>query len=105
MLTREQILGARPVLGSLEVPEWGGAVAIRRIGALDVAALSDEQDSGRRTVLMVRFGVAAEDGQPLFTAEDDAWLAQQPWDLTLRVARAVAEHSGISAPAEAIAGN
>ena len=99
MLTRNQVFGVKPRLGSLEVPEWGGTVALRPIGPLALAEIHDDTERRRTAVVMVREGVATPDGAPMFTAADDAWLAAQPWDLMLRIATAVSEHSGITAPA------
>jgi hypothetical protein len=105
MLSREQIKGTSAPLREVDVPEWGGAVALRALGPLDLAEVSDQPDGGRRTVVTVRCGVADGDGKRLFTPEDDVWLADQPWSLMLRLATAISEHSGIGASAETAPGN
>lgn len=106
MLTRDAVMNAaKPALGSINVPEWGGQIAIRMLGAVEVADLSDEPNAGRRTLLMVMFGAASADGARLFSDADEGWLRGQPWDVILRVSRVVGEHCGLSGKADTDAGN
>lgn len=106
MLTRDAVMSAaKPALGSIDVPEWGGEIAIRMLGAIEVADLADEKNDGRRTLLMVLFGAAASDGTRLFTDADEDWLRAQPWDRILRISRVVGEHCGLSGKADTDAGN
>lgn len=106
MLTRDAVMAAaKPSLGTLDVPEWGGEIALRHLGAVEVTTVNDEASAGRRNVLIVLFGAAAADGGRLFGDADEAWLNGQPWELILRVARAIGRHSGLFDTVEDVSGN
>lgn len=84
MLTREQILGMNAEKReTVDVPEWGGPVLVR-----SVSAAQEEQwfnivndwnekgicaPAGKRGSL-VMMGCINEDGTPLFTEKDAAWI-------------------------------
>lgn len=105
MLTRDMILASPLRLGSIDVPEWGGVVAIRALGIFEAVEVDDASGVAEQTVLAVLYGAAKEDGQRLFAADDKQWLTEQPWPLLLRVAKAVQEHTGAHAQMKDVLGN
>lgn len=107
MLTRDAILSTPlPPPATLDVPEWGGQVALRTLSLPEMLAFAAEQDAARRAVVMVRLCVAHHEGAPLFAAEDDPWLAGLPWALLQRLAQACMAHNGLTGEAqERAAGN
>lgn len=105
MLSRDEVMAAAtPKLDTVHVPEWGGEVAVRKLGAGHFTEFQ-AAEGARRYVLLIRFGVVNADCVPMFTAEDDDWLLSQPWDVVVRVANAVGTYSGILKPLEEAEGN
>lgn len=110
MLTRDQILAAGDAsaraVAPVPVPEWGGTVYVRLLDLPQALAWSGEQDTARKAALLVRFAVADEEGNPLFTDEDLDWLARQPQLTLQRVSVAALEHNGLTRQqGQAAAGN
>lgn len=81
MLTRNDILGqARPEVFTVEVPEWGGSVCIKRMSCREAEEYQDwlmEQGAGSDSMRMLnmRAGLLAivlcnADGDRLFASED-----------------------------------
>lgn len=109
MLTRDAILSAPlPAPAPLDVPEWGGQVALRTLTLEEALSFSaiPAADLARRAVVIVRLVVVQQSGERLFCEEDDPWLAGLPWDLLKRLAFACLGHNGLTAEAqERAAGN
>lgn len=84
LLNGEQILAADDsTFEDVDVPEWGGAVRVRVLGALErrdfekrYGQLKDNPDVDERT-LLVGACLVGEDGKPLFTADQLKALAQK----------------------------
>lgn len=101
MLTREQIIASpAPALAELDVPEWGGKVALRAISLREALDFSAEDNPARRAVMIVRMSVCDAAGAPLFGEADDEWLAGRAAGEIQRIALAAMEHNGLTASAE-----
>lgn len=112
MLKREDILGAAPRVETVNVPEWGGDVAVRPLTAGELwkwqDAWADEKrrHSGEAAALLVALSLCDDAGAALFTEEDVPALMRMPsaalaavWSAALRVNR-------LDKPAQdALAGN
>lgn len=108
MLSRDELLAVRPASpGTVDVPAWGGTVALRHLTLaelLDWQAASAAGSNG--TLRLVLLAVADASGARLFRDGDEGWLAQQPGMVVTAVAAAAIAHNGLNAAAtEAAAGN
>ena len=105
-LTKEQILGTKPVLKEVDVPEWGGSVWIRPVtldeqGKLADAGMKFEKanPSARlrgTTVKLVIWVTSDQDGNSLFAEADQPKLMEQPASVFLRLQDAILELSGLT---------
>ena len=82
MLGREDILKAPQRTKAVEVPEWGGSVIVRELGAVDAEDCSREcqgQVAGTHTVRRAKWVAKClidEDGKLLFAEHDVKALGQ-----------------------------
>jgi hypothetical protein len=87
----------------VDVPEWGGAVLVKAVG-------QDEQtvrwlswaptESVARQVSVAIACCVTEDGAPLFTPEDAAWLGTKSAAALGRVFKAACEVNGVGPGAD-----
>ncbi len=107
MLTREQILAAedRPI-ETVDVPEWGGQVCVRTIGADERDKWQDDMMEGkgknrkmnlaRVTASLCAIAMCDEGGVPIFTRADVTALGKKSASAMQRVFAAAARLSGIT---------
>jgi hypothetical protein len=101
MLTREQIIAAiterRRETLTVNVPEWGGDLAVARMSVEDLERTG--LDSGERTVAVMTRVIATclvgDDGERLFTDEQAADIAQGEIDVVARVFAKCLEVNGL----------
>lgn len=88
MLTRDQIREAADlVTEKVEVPEWGGAVFVKRMTALEVSEYHDKKKKmPSATVALLIYCAVDESGNNVFTPDDAEWLAQKSCKAVDRIA-------------------
>ncbi|GIV86631.1 MAG: hypothetical protein KatS3mg054_0660 [Chloroflexus sp.] len=109
LLNREQILAANDINHEVvEVPEWGGAVRVRGLTALErdrlMATFFDLEGGGRikaektaeYRVALAALGIVDEDGKRMFGDDDIAALGAKSPQAIERIADAVARLSGLT---------
>ncbi|MFZ5829139.1 MAG: hypothetical protein ACOY3P_03590 [Planctomycetota bacterium] len=106
--TREKILASRATtVAQIDVPEWGGAVFVRALGALDLMRLRDaappEDAAGeahlRFACQMLCCALCDANGARLFDDADAELLELLELAVLVRVAGEVRGHLGLSAEA------
>lgn len=97
-LTREQILGIKPKLQELEVPEWGGHVYLRPMNPAIAVQFSERLKANNNDSigLMVLYSVCDSEGNRFFTEEDLTNLAEKDLPGMNRIAKAAVEINGFS---------
>jgi hypothetical protein len=106
MLTKDQILKAKPQLKEVEVPEWGGTVYIRPITLQEQAKLADigtkyEKSSvldrmKNCTLRLIQWAVCDDAGNPMFEEADLVPLMKLSASACLRLQDAILAHSALS---------
>ena len=77
---------------TVDVPEWGRTVHVRKVGAAAITDLHDRRLGPDFVPLLVVHGLCEPDGSPAFAAADLAYVRDVlPGLGTLRVAQAVAD--------------
>ena len=96
-LDREQILRSDDrKLREVKVPEWGGSVYVRDMGA-DARDIFEGQlkDNDGTRALVAAFTICGEDGVLLFTTDDIAELGKKSSTALTRVLMASSELNGL----------
>ena len=100
MLNREQLLAARePIAGTVNVPEWGGEVGIRRMTAAEIVAMRDG-GVGDGIEWLCRFLASVlcdAAGEPLFAADDWQQLESRGLETLMTVSKQAQKLNGIGA--------
>jgi hypothetical protein len=109
VLTRDAILAAElPANPVVEVPLWGGRIAVRLLTVEEALRWSDASLRGRApgAAMLVRLAAVTEAGEPLFADEDLPWLESRPAAVLNPIMQAALAHNGYTRPAaEDAAGN
>jgi hypothetical protein len=90
-LTRDEIIAAiaarKKDVVQIDVPEWGGKLALRRLTAADVerTGLSDGKRDATMFAKVIAASVTDEEGEALFAEEDVAILADADMATAARV--------------------
>jgi hypothetical protein len=88
LLTREQILAADDLATELvDVPEWGGQVAIRAMSVAERIRFESAFDRDRTKAIpaLLTFALADADGNPMFTEADIEALSGKSMPVLLRL--------------------
>ncbi len=110
LLTRDQILGAQDLKReTVDVPEWGGAVIVRELTAVERMAFEQEvlaaggvgQLPPDVVGRVAAWCIIDEKGQRVFSDEDGAALGAKSTDAILRVFRATMRLSAFAPEDEA----
>lgn len=105
-LSREEILAGiqarQKTVVTVDVPEWGGSVCIRRLSAAEadatgLAATRDERDPNVVPRVLAA-SLADADGELLFTVDDVEALAHADMAVAARVFGEIIKANGLSSP-------
>lgn len=97
-LTRDQILSANtaPVITEVDVPEWGGKVAIRVLSGRQRERFENAiNNHSNLRALLVSLSVCDEKGSPIFSEADVNVLGEKSGKALKRVFDASIKHSAI----------
>lgn len=103
MLTREMILGARPKLERIDVPEWGGTAHVRLLTLAERDRLTEAHKTGKPAdfeAVLIQACICDADGVPMFAPENHEALKAQPAALMDRLAKFVMKVNGLEGDAE-----
>lgn len=117
-LGRDALLGGRPVRAreTVELPELGGAVLVQEMDGLEAAhfqrrmmevvdqaagKIRDADGLARLNAFVIVCGVVDEEGEKVFSRQDEDAIVRWGSSLQERVVQAILELSGISGPGRA----
>lgn len=105
-LTRENILGRNLPALSIEVPEWGGIIYIRKLSIAAIKKLKGES-ANVSAVRWLILCVVDEHGNPLFSDDDTEQLeSASSYETCMQVIKAAMEYNGLSTRSiEEVSGN
>ena len=106
LLTKQEILAAKPHIKEEEIPEWGGSVFIRPLTIHEQAKLADLGSKFEKlsvvdrmkncTLTLIQWAVCDENGKPLFEKEDLLPLMNKAASAFLRLQDAILALSGLT---------
>jgi hypothetical protein len=109
ILTKKQIKDSKDVtVTPVHIPEWGGAINIRKLTISDFAVLEDlanqvkkaeaegrKQDVQDMVAKYLMLAAVDEKGDKLFSDDDLAWLREKNGDVMLRLFQFIRRDSGL----------
>lgn len=99
LLDRDRILAAQDIASvDVDVPEWGGAVRIRRLKASEAQEFASLDEAHRDEALyrIVAMSVVDEQGQRLFSENDIKLLRDKAFSALMRIQKAAIELNGLA---------
>ncbi|WP_257556414.1 hypothetical protein [Sphingobium sp. CFD-2] len=95
-LSRDSILGYVDAdIGTVDVPEMGGAVRIATLSVDEMDKLTKLDDAKPASAQIVIIGACDDKGVRLFTPEDFDQIAKLPAGIISRISKAILAHNGM----------
>lgn len=105
LLSAEDIFAANDTeIATVDVPEWGGAVRVRTMTALEADEFGDTEKKDA-LVRLVEICAIDADGGRLFQKEHLEKLRGKNWNVILRIHQAAAKLNGLTTEGQAAAKN